>query len=208
MEIYVFGSIVRGDIDEFSDIDLLILKDFRENIPNINKEDFSIYTYQRISQLWQEGNPFSWHLYFESKCIYCRDNTPYLYSLGKPKKYLNLIKDLSKFQQLFIDSKLSIETAPYSIDFDLSMIFLAIRNFASCFSLGYLNKNEFSRDSALKIGQHSLKIDYSIYSKLRNSRILSSRGIGNRISNKELIEITSEFNIIESWFVELLKLVK
>ncbi|HFK5599129.1 TPA: nucleotidyltransferase domain-containing protein, partial [Elizabethkingia anophelis] len=62
MEIYAFGSVVRGDIDKFSDIDLLILKDINEELPEINKEQFSIYTYQRISELWKEGNPFSWHL--------------------------------------------------------------------------------------------------------------------------------------------------
>lgn len=90
MEIYAFGSVVRGDIDKFSDIDLLILKDINEELPEINKEQFSIYTYQRISELWKEGNPFSWHLYIESKCIYTNNKSSFLKSLGSPSTYNNL----------------------------------------------------------------------------------------------------------------------
>lgn len=208
MEIYAFGSVVRGEIDEFSDVDLLILKNIDEEIPKIDKEQFSIYTYKRISELWEEGNPFSWHLFIESKCIFSETSIPYLTTQGIPKPYSNLIHDLIKFQQLFLDSKSSIETEQYTIDFDLSMIFLAIRNFASCFSLGFLKKNEFSRDSAIKIGQYSIKIHPSIYNRLRDSRILATRGIGQRVTKDELMDIINEFHTIENWINELLKLVK
>jgi len=208
MEIYAFGSMVRGEIDRFSDVDLLILKDIKEDIPKIDKEQFSIYTYQRISQLWEEGNPFSWHLFIESKCLFSANHTPFLTTLGEPTRYSNLLNDLKKFQQLFLDSKFSIEVEKHSVDFDLSMIFLAIRNFASCFSLGFLSKNEFSRDAALKIGQYSIEINPTIYNRLRESRILATRGIGERILEDELMTIINEFYTIENWFNELLKLVK
>lgn len=208
MEIYAFGSIVRGEIDEFSDIDLLILKDLGEKIPEIDKERFSIYTFQRMGQLWEEGNPFSWHLFSESKCLFSEKSIPFLKSLGKPKPYSNLSNDLDKFHKLFLDSKLSIESNNNSVDFDLSMIFLAIRNFASCFSLGFLRTEEFSRDTALKIGQYSIQIDLTTYNRLKASRILATRGIGERITEKELKEITIEFSTIEKWFNVLLKLAK
>jgi predicted nucleotidyltransferase len=208
MEIYAFGSIVRGEIDEFSDVDLLILKDLGEEIPKIDKECFSIYTYQRISQLWEEGNPFSWHLFLESKCLFSKNRIPFLKSLGKPKPYINLLNDLNKFHQLFLDSKFSIESNQNSVDFDLSMIFLAIRNFASCFSLGFLKIEEFSRDSTLKIGQYSIQINLKTYNRLKESRILATRGIGERITEEELKAIMIEFDKIENWFNELLKLVK
>jgi Nucleotidyltransferase domain len=208
MAIYAFGSIVRGEIDEFSDVDLLIIKDLGEEIPKIDRERFSIYTYQRISQLWEEGNPFSWHLFSESKCLFSKNSIPFLKSLGKPNPYINILNDLHKFYQLFLDSKLSLESNHNSVDFDLSMIFLAIRNFASCFSLGFLKIKEFSRDTALKIGQYSIQINLTTYNRLRESRILATRGIGERITEEELKTIMFEFYSIENWFNELLKLVK
>lgn len=208
MEIYGFGSIVRGEIDKFSDIDLLILKDIEEDISNIDKEYFSIYTYQRIEELWEEGNPFSWHLFIESKCLYSTSSIPFLKTLGEPNNYNNLLPDLFKFYQLFIDSKISIEIERHSVDFDLSMIFLAIRNFSSCFSLGFLKKNEFSRDVALKIGAYSINLNPKIYNRLRESRILATRGIGKSITENELKLVQNEFQTINSWFIKLLNLTK
>lgn len=208
MEIYAFGSVVRGEIDKYSDIDLLILKDNDEIIKDIDKEQFSIYTYKRISQLWNEGNPFSWHLFIESKCIFSSNEIPFLKSLGKPKKYNNTKNDLDKFYRLFTTSRTSILEESYSIDFDLSMIFLSIRNFASCFALGHLNKFEFSRDSALNIGLYSIEINESIYNKLKYSRLLATRGIGSQIPKDELKIITNEFPKIEIWFEKLLNIIK
>lgn len=60
------------------------------------------------------------------------------------------------------------------------MIFLSIRNFASCYSLGYLKQFEFSRDSALRLGKFSIDITEYTYKKLKQSRLLSSRGIGEK----------------------------
>lgn len=208
MEIYAFGSIIRGEVDQFSDIDLLILKDKEEILKDINKEQFSIYTFDRILEIWNEGNPFSWHLFIESKCLFSNSEIPFLKSLGEPHKYNNVKNDLNKFYNLFQSSKISILNENYSIDFDLSMIFLSIRNFASCFALGYLNKFEFSRNSAIKIAPFSIDINYFVYNKLMDARILSTRGIGNSITKDDLNIIINEFPKIEIWFENLLNFSK
>lgn len=205
MEIYAFGSITRGEIDSFSDVDLLILKDINEEILNINKDEFSIYTYKRLLELWDEGNPFAWHLFLESKCVFSSDKIPFIQTLPKPNKYMNCRNDLEKFYQLYIDSRESIITNNYSIDFDLSMIFLAIRNFASCFALGYMNKYIFSRDSAIKIEEYSLNIDNEVYESLKKARLLATRGIGKVTSEITLNKIMQELPQIENWFNNLLK---
>ncbi len=204
MEIYAFGSIVRGQIDKYSDIDLLIIKDFHEDITYVDKEQYSIYTFNRIMEIWKEGNPFAWHLYKESKCIYTKENISFISSLGTPNTYKNAQNDLQKFYDLFLESRKSIDENKYSTDFDLSMIFLAIRNFASCFALGRLNIFEFSRDSSLKLGEYSLSINKKIYHKLRDSRILSTRGIGEKITEDELENIFKELDKIENWFNKLI----
>jgi hypothetical protein len=208
MEIYAFGSIVRGEIDQFSDVDILVLKHYLEKISVLDKDGYSIYSFERIGQLWEEGNPFAWHLFSESKCLFSENSIPHLLSLGKPKPYSNLINDLNKFYKLYLDSIQSLESNNNSIDFDLSMVFLAIRNFASCFSLGFLRIQEFSRDTALKIDNYSIQIDLKVYERLKASRILATRGIGEIITEKELNELKKEFNVIEKWFTSLIKLVK
>jgi len=206
MEIYIFGSVVRGEIDNYSDVDLLILKEKDELLSEIDSEQYSIYTYQRISEIWNEGNPFSWHLYVESKCVFSNNNVSFLKSLGTPGKYNNLLNDLDKFKSLYESSKTSILEENYSVDFDLSMIFLSIRNFATCFALGFLDKHEFSRDSAIRLGRYSLQIDHSVYETLKKSRLLATRGKGKHISENDLIQIKYEFIKIENWFTNLLNL--
>lgn len=208
MEIYAFGSIVRGEIDEFSDVDLLILKSQNEELVNIDKEKYSIYTYERVSQLWKEGNPFAWHLFNESKCVFSKNQISFIETLGRPANYNNMRIDLDKFHKLFQDSSRSIISDNYTVDFDLSMIFLSIRNFSSCFALGYLKKFEFSRDSALKIGKFSININEKNYDSLKKSRLLATRGLGKKTSKSCLDEIIKEFPVIEQWFDKLLTLIK
>lgn len=72
--IYAFGSLCRGELDEFSDVDLLACVESQEQVRNINPRRFSVYTHDRIRALWSEGNPFAWHLYLESKLVFASDD--------------------------------------------------------------------------------------------------------------------------------------
>ncbi|MGG1922846.1 nucleotidyltransferase domain-containing protein [Chryseobacterium sp. NRRL B-14798] len=207
MDIYIFGSVVRGEIDKFSDIDMLIIKDNNENLKDISPEVYSIYTYDRIGDLWKEGNPFAWHLYLESKCVFTDNKVSFIKSLGRPNNYKNLKKDLYKFYKLYQDSQKSILESQHSTDFDLSMIFLAIRNFAACFSLGFVGKANFTRDSAINLDSYSLNINNNVYNNLKKARLLATRGIGKTVTTDELNEITNEFIEIEKWFNKILNLI-
>lgn len=200
MYLYIFGSLCRGEFDQYSDIDLLVIKDKEENIPFFDLDKYSIYNNDRIEDLWIEGNPFAWHLYYESKLIFSTDKSDLFLKLGKPNLYINLLQDLNKFHKLFVDSCRSLTTSSMSRDFDLSMIFLAIRNFASCYSLGFLNKYNFSRDSAITLESDKLIISHDCYAILERTRIASTRGIGNNITLAEYNFVLSELDIILEWF--------
>jgi len=203
MYLYVFGSYCRGEIDEYSDIDLLIIKNQDEILPQYDIDKYSIYNLDRIQELWEEGNPFAWHLFLESRFIFSNDSLDVLKNLGEPNIYNNHINDMNKFSKLFNDSKLSLISTNNSIDFDLSMIFLSIRNYASCYSLGHLKKPIFSRNSAIELGSDSIRISNDCYSILLKSRILSTRGIGYNVSNKELKVVLNELDSISIWFNNL-----
>lgn len=199
--VYIFGSVVRGEIDQYSDIDLLLISD--ESIENIDPNKYSIYSPERIKELYVEGNPFAWHLYYESKLVYSSEQD-FLLSLGKPSHYTNCKSDLLKFKKLFDDSIISIDENDFSLIFDLAMIFLAIRNFATCYTLGSYEKPIFSRLTFEKLHDYPLKLDETIKEILMMSRISSTRGIEYSIQDKSLSLLKLSFSKIENWFNEIL----
>ncbi|WP_343319354.1 nucleotidyltransferase domain-containing protein [Sphingobacterium multivorum] len=201
MNIYIFGSVVRGEIDKYSDIDLILISD--ESLVDIDVNKYSIYTSDRIKELYKEGNPFAWHLYYESKLVYSSDED-FLTNLGRPEKYINCKSDLLKFKQLFNDSVDSIKENDFSIVFDLSMIFLAIRNFATCFTLGCYERPIFSRRSFEKLSDFPLILDERITDLLMMSRISSTRGVNYNIDDEYLSLFKENIDKIDKWFNQIL----
>jgi len=197
--LYAFGSVCRGEVDPASDIDLLACLSTQKT--EIDPKKFSIYTYKRIRELWQEGNPFSWHLYLESKLIYSSDGSDFLMNLEKPSKYTNIVEDCRKFNNLFLESYNSLMQSSNSIVFHLSCMFLAIRNFATCYSLG-TGKPIFSRMSPLLI-EPKLPISKEKFDIYARARILSTRGYGSIISNTDVNIAKSSAPIILDWMKEL-----
>lgn len=206
MHIYAFGSVCRGEIDNGSDIDLLALVD--THMSTINPNDYSIYSYSRVNELWLEGNPFAWHLHHESKLIYSSDGVDYISKLDKPAPYINGEKDCIKFYEIFKSATASLKESELSCTFDLSSIFLAIRNIATCFSLSKKSNPSFSRHSAKNIGEQSLMINNDTYSILERSRIICTRAIGENISKEELNLVNISLPSIESWMIKLITEVK
>ncbi|MCG7961663.1 MAG: nucleotidyltransferase domain-containing protein [Candidatus Thiodiazotropha taylori] len=200
MHVYAFGSLCRGEIDIGSDIDLLAC--LSEPNPSIDPNKFSIYSYDRIKKMWKEGNPFSWHLHLESKLIYSSDNSNFLENLEKPEKYVNAPKDCNKFRLLFSESYNSLLESSNSMVFNLSCMFLATRNFATCFSLGVGNPI-FSRQSPLLI-DNPLPVKREQFDIFVRARILSTRGYGIPISEQEAEVAKSTAPVITEWMDDCL----
>lgn len=198
--IYAFGSVCRGEVDPSSDIDLLAcLSKPREEY---DPEKFSIYSHDRIQELWLEGNPFSWHLHLESKLIFSSDGSNFLHDLGEPSRYSKRLEDCNKFNLLFLESYRSLMQSSISAVFHLSCMFLATRNFATCYSLGE-GKPIFSRLSPLQLEQKlSVSVeDFDVYAR---ARILSTRGYGSVISGSEVERAKDIAPVIVNWMNELI----
>jgi hypothetical protein len=189
-------------VSQGSDIDLLAIVEGHD--PRFSQNDYSIYSYRRIREIWEEGNPFAWHLSLESKLLHSSDQSDFLQSLGKPSSYKKCYQDCEKFFALFREARASFETQAESKVFDLSMIFLAIRNLATCFSLGTLDKPDFSRSSAIRLGNRSLSIPRDAYDVLERARILCTRAIGASIADREAEIAYEQFSQIEEWMNGLL----
>jgi hypothetical protein len=197
MHIYVFGSICRGEVTVGSDVDLLALVDGHD--PRFDPDSFSIYSYQRIKELWYEGNPFAWHLSLESRLVFTSDKHDFIKSLGPPATYRNCISDCEKFHALFRDARASIMADEQSKVFDLSTLFLSVRNIATCYSLGLTDHPDFSRHSALRLPRARLPISNEAYTVLERARILCTRGFGASITQEETKLAIGELEDIERW---------
>jgi hypothetical protein len=201
LHIYAFGSVCRGEIDNQSDIDLLAVVESYDD--RFDSSIYSIYSYRRLQELWEEGNPFAWHLATEAKIIFSSNGEDFLNQLGHPATYLKCYEDCRKFYNLYCKSIESISCGSCSLVFELSTIFLAIRNFATCFLLGKQIKN-FSRRSALQMDKQSINIHPDAFSLLERSRILSIRGTGNIIKHDEIKYFLDDICSIKTWMNDLL----
>lgn len=201
MHIYAFGSLCRGEVDLGSDIDMLACVE-RSDLP-LDKEKFSIYKYSRIEELWVEGSPFAWHLHLESKMIYSSNNKDFIMALGIPYPYIKATEDCAKFFKLFIDSYEALIHSKNSRIFNLSCMFLAARNFATCYSLGK-GQPVFSRKSPFLIDD-KLEIDDDVFNYFVQARILSTRGYGSMLNEKQMDDAINSAENIFNWMSRLSK---
>lgn len=201
MHIYAFGSICRGDISVDSDVDLLALVKGRDS--RLSPETFSIYSYTRIKELWDSGNAFAWHLSLESRLICSADGVDFLKSLGEPSRYTAGPADCARFRDIFEESLQSVRARSPSLVFELSTIFLALRNIATCYSLAKTESPTFGRDSARRIGSRSLNISDEAYHLLMRARLLSTRGSGEGIRDVELAALMPELHKCRCWIDEI-----
>ncbi len=200
--IYAFGSICRGEVDISSDIDLLAIVEGYDR--RFNPNEYSIYSYSRINELWDEGNPFAWHLYLESKLIYSSDEADYLRSLQQPSQYEQGQEDCKKFKDIFLSAKNSLQETNFTEIFDLSSIFLSIRNFATCYSLVSSGTPDFSRNSAKNLGLDSIPLNEETYALFEKSRLLCTRGNGDLLNEDEINKGKLAIPVIEEWMLSLL----
>lgn len=203
MHIYAFGSICRGEIDRNSDIDMITLVEGFDD--RFDPSIFSVYSYKRIKEIWGAGNPFAWHLATESRLLFSSDQSNFFEELGEPNEYLSMQTDCEKFAGIFHDATRAIEAGTESVIFELSTVFLAIRNFATCFSLGTSAQNDFSRFSAKRMEGSPVPISSSSFSILERARILSTRGKGNALLPSEIDSVLTELSSISNWMSDLLE---
>ncbi len=192
MHIYAFGSVCRGDVRQGSDIDLLALVDGYDS--RFDPDVFSVYSYGRLVDLWREGNPFAWHLFLESTLLFASDGSDFLNSLNSPSDYTGCLRDCEKFYGVFCEAYDSIASQSASKVFELSTVFLSIRNIATCFSLGTTDNPDFSRNSARHLGSNSLPLADSPFAILERARILSTRGKGQSITGKEIADVVGQLH--------------
>lgn len=202
--IYAFGSICRGEVTPESDVDLLAVTEGVDQ--RFDPEIYSVYSYTRVGEIWREGTPFAWHLASEARLLFSPDGTDYLHELGAPARYQSAARDCQKFFVLFEMAANALRIGTNSPVFELSTIFLAVRNFATCYSLR-TEFADFSRHSALRLGANSLLLSKEGFEILERARLLCTRGLGGMISHEEITFVTAMLETIDDWMRNLLIMV-
>lgn len=202
MHIYVYGSVCRGDVVPTSDVDLLALVDGPD--PRFDPAVFSVYPYPQLARLWSEGNPFAWHLALESRLVYAEDGIDFVHRLGSPVRYGQWTTDSDKFRAIYYAAKDVLITRRDTTTFDLSTVYLAIRNLAICFSLYVGSAPVFSRRAFEQLGADSLELDARCTRILEGARILSTRGIGDPASDDDVSYVLTQLPKVDDWITGLL----
>lgn len=212
-----FGSFVRGDFDEDSDYDvLLITRDqvdlecsiYKVNnylLENLNiKTDISWYSKDKINNLFLDGDLFAWHIFFESKKI-INENTDYIDFLGLPKKYNDFIDDIKSLIEI-MDSIKNLKEDNTNIIYESGIFFVCLRNLGLIFSIYYLNKFDYSHYSPFNLSHRSIELDKDQYEVFRVCRRSSMRGTKSAIIS--YIKLQENLRISLKWANNLLQDIK
>lgn len=203
MHLYAFGSICRGEVGMASDVDLLALVDGADT--RFDPMVYSIYSYGRMRQMWEQGSPFAWHLWQESKLLHGDDGEDWLRRLGAPAPYLDTTAHCGRFASMFAGAFKALTGDCPSPVFELSTVFLAIRNFATCYSLAFLARADFSRSSPKRLGEASIGLTDEEFQIFERARLLCTRGFGPALTAEEVARARAALPAIEAWFVNLLR---
>lgn len=171
---YVFGSLISGDFDSGSDVDVLVIADSNElTCPN----DWSLYTKSGIRNLYKKGTLFAWHLYQDAVPVSPEAREcDFLREIGPPSCYDSAhseIRDLkeiiqSAFQEL-------LDQTPSRI-FEIGLIAVAIRDIAMAASVHVNGRFNFSKFAPFELGNFSIDIPNSLYSNMLSCRRATIRG--------------------------------
>ena len=171
-EIYLFGSVARGDQDEQSDVDILIV------IDNCSEDDYikykkeyasilqipvswiSLYREKKILKMHEKGSYFLWHLKQEGKVLYSRENELDKLFATLPR-YRGMKEDIKEYRQILDDVNEELHNVYLCIEYELSVLASLVRN--TCIMLSYLNNRfDFSRNQVVKYCIDTYKIDVSL----------------------------------------------
>lgn len=214
-EIYLFGSFARGDQDQYSDIDILIVIDncteneyicYKDSFARILKVPvswLSVYRIDKIKKMYNSGSYFLWHIKKEGKVIYSRDNELASLLLTLPQ-YTNVESDLKEYSEILSDIKSELDNEYISIDYELAVLASLVRN--TCIAIAYLDgKLDFGRNSVVVycFSRYGMNIDLEEYEALYQYRLYHTGKIEE--IPKGRIEQLKKWIKVESDLLEIAK---
>lgn len=173
-EVYAFGSIVRGDVQSTSDVDILAIP-FTENTSKF-PATWSIYSPKLLEQYFEEGRLFAWHLHLEARVVYTPNKVDFISKLGEPREYRSAMEDVKDLGQILDDALIGIVNEQNSEIFDYGVMYTALRDIAMSASYVIMDKPNFSRMAPYEIPVE-FPLPIETYKKAMLARHCSTRGL-------------------------------
>lgn len=173
-DIFIFGSLVRGEVSATSDTDVLVIP-IDEVRNDAYPASWSVYHRSTIRDYFDEGRLFAWHLYLESRCIFNAEAKNWLEVIGAPAPYRSAKDDVESLTQLLIDSLEALRNGTNSEVYELGICYTALRDIAMCASWKKMGRPSFSRDSPY-ILTDPVPLQREYYSRAMSARHYSTRG--------------------------------
>lgn len=179
----IFGSQIRGDADNLSDVDILIVTDSGKPDTKVVSKyigdnfsqngDFSIYSLSRLKEMYNSGHLFAWHLFRESKHIPYLDTKNLIFELGKPQPYKNANQDIAEL----INVLETIEAGLSNV-YEAGLLYVCLRNIAISASWHSELGLKFGRRAPFELGEAMPKfpLKASEYDLLAACRHATTRG--------------------------------
>lgn len=152
-EVWLYGSAARGDADEGSDIDVLVVGDEDFDVESLalgrpDRISQSHYSWAEVEHMANYGSLFLHHIKREGQPVLETEENRLQILLGRLGAYSRADQELKSFRTVLDDVDDSLEGDP-SVPFELSVVATAARHAAilGCYLLG---EPTFGRSSAFQ----------------------------------------------------------
>jgi predicted nucleotidyltransferase len=153
-ELWLFGSVARGDTDDLSDVDVLVAGELEpqalSDLP-YPKERMSLvrYDWPELRQMAGYGSLFLHHLRLEGKLLFSPHESELAVLLEGLPQYRRAQQELSTFVRVLADVNDALN-GDHSPEFELSVIATALRHscILGCYAVG---EPKFGRRSAFEL---------------------------------------------------------
>lgn len=172
-EIYIFGSVCRGDSKPTSDVDVLVVP-FEVDSSQFPSE-WSVYSPELLSEYFKNGRLFAWHLHLEARCVFSPHEEPFLKSLGRPAPYSTIADDIDDLAELLKEALNELDAGTNNVIYELGIVYTAIRDLAMSASWSLLDNPCFAADAPFRLPITS-PLPRSVYDQTMMARHASTRG--------------------------------
>lgn len=200
-EIYLFGSITRGEISPSSDVDILVVptSDFESHsFPS----GWSIYSRETIRDYFISGRLFAWHLHLHAMPVYCSSGKAWLDSLGRPNPYQTCREDILDLRDLLEHSIKEIRNDSPNLVYEFGLVYTALRDIAMSASQRLTGQHNFSRYAPYQMPD-ICPLGRPLYEVTMAARHASTRGASAPVLDNALRDELLECDL-ESWVNSIL----
>lgn len=131
--VYLYGSTARGEQDELSDLDLLIVSELnpihllyriKEDLGITVENEVEIISNKQLAEMFEAGSDLAWTIYQEAKLLFCQ---PGHSQITQPGEHIISQDFLASQYQKLESSEVSLARHSKAIGFECIQIYSAIR---------------------------------------------------------------------------------